>query len=423
MLQSLGERWEWWAQMPMREREQLLSAARLPLDLAQGEDLPAQVQKISELRFDLRTLPPMEARRILGAGALGEWLRPLCAQIRGLQIRSPQQSLLGLDLSAFPALEILDCKGCGLRDLYIQNCPSLHTLNCGFNRLAVLDASGLKNLQTLDCQYNKELTRIELAGCKSLQKIEFVGCRLLLNIHGISSTSLGDEAAIVQNLRSMLQRFDISADKPHIIFGRLTDTTRRLLARSMLLLGTDSMQMSGSFASEDSPLGKTVAPIELEDLHKLEQVQWANWNFSFRNPSATQLTGLRLLALLVPNLRRLALCHHKEIRRLEGLEECPLLEWLDCSFSAVQDIGALGGCEKLQHFAAEYCPLRDLSPLRDCLHLQTLHLSNTLISDLRPLLELKKLRLLTCTDCPKLTQTAREQLREALPHCVLIENL
>jgi uncharacterized repeat protein (TIGR01451 family) len=85
-------------------------------------------------------------------------------------------NLTSLDVSGFPALEVLNCKRNELTGLDLSASNNLKYLNCDSNQIANLDLSNLNNLTSLECGYNQltaintnNLTQLTVLQCHNNQ--------------------------------------------------------------------------------------------------------------------------------------------------------------------------------------------------------------------------------------------------------------
>ena len=76
-----------------------------------------------------------------------------------------------LNASGCTALTTLKCSSNTLASLNVSGCTALTELNCCYNQLTSLNVSGCTFLTTLDC-YNNQLTSLNLSGCTALTELE-----------------------------------------------------------------------------------------------------------------------------------------------------------------------------------------------------------------------------------------------------------
>lgn len=116
-----------------------------------------------------------------------------------------------------------------------------------------------------------------------------------------------------------------------------------------------------------------------------------------------------------------------DLRRTEVSDLRPLaglagLDWLLLSGTRVADLEPLGGATALTQLFVDYTRVSSLRPLVDLSALGLLDLTGAPVADLKPLARIATLRVLVLRGTP-VSRRMIEELREALPACVIIETL
>lgn len=159
--------------MPLLEYLDLSEVGLSELDLSHNPELSylSAGKSYMALISDLRLPSPNKLKTMiipyLGISALDLSDSPLLETL----VVSYSESMSDISLKGLKNLKVLDCQGCNLTKLNLEECPNLEELMCNNNKLSELNCSKKSNLKDVSCFAN-ELKRIDFSECYSLLSLD-----------------------------------------------------------------------------------------------------------------------------------------------------------------------------------------------------------------------------------------------------------
>ncbi len=267
---------------------------------------------------DLSALPMGKLKHLYAQGlsALSDW----SFLAKGTSIQTAELSFSQIGdasvLGGHADLEILYAEDCGLESLNVSHFSKLSTLNCAGNALTRIE--GLEKCTALKefcCSRNQINTLAGIAGCVALQTID---C-------DVNQLREIDELAALEGLES-------------------------------LNCSMNALERLPKFAALSPLSDLRCANNQIKSLQPLAALQHL-WELDCGGNPLQNLQGLPLAALTG------LFCVETGLTSLEGLENAPLLEHLNCNNNNISSLAALAGCAKLSDIDFAYNQVESLQPL------------------------------------------------------------